>query len=76
MICPKCNEERGCSCTWHVVLEYLDEKICSICAEDIRQKRIKDDPATRVVSVSSVPIQPRNIQEGEDKTIWHQTLPE
>jgi uncharacterized protein (DUF983 family) len=58
------------------VPEYPEEKICSICAEDIRQKRIKDDPATRVISVSSVPLQSRTIQDGEDKTVWHQTLPE
>ncbi len=75
MKCPNCNEERGCTCTWEVVPEQPETKICSICAENIRKERIKNDPATRVISIPSVPVQRRSVQDSQSQTLWHQTLP-
>lgn len=54
MICPECNEEKGCSCTWVVVPE-KEGKICSKCAEKIRSER-RNDEHTRVVQANTVPI--------------------
>lgn len=62
MICPKCNEEKGCSCQWQVLPE-LEYKICPNCAEKIRTERLKNDPTTRVIQATTVPIQQRNIQK-------------
>ncbi len=55
MICPECNQEKGCTCTWHVLPE-REGKVCSTCADLIRKERIKNDEHTRVVQANTVPI--------------------
>lgn len=65
MTCPECKEPRGCSCTWILIPE-REYKICPICAERItKTEHIRNDPNTRIIQATSVPIQRGDLQTGQ-----------